>query len=48
VLITQDPAFAQMLPLGGNQQDPWLSGDGKTFVMVSDISGSNDEYILTR
>ena len=48
VLITQDPAFAQMLPLGGNQQDPWLSGDGKTFVMVSDISGTNDEYILTR
>lgn len=48
VLITDDAAFAQMIPLGGNQQDPWLSGDGKTFVMVSDISGSNDEYVMTR
>jgi hypothetical protein len=33
---------------GGNQEDPWLSADLRTFVFVSDKSGSKDVYISTR
>ena len=31
-----------------NDEDPWLSPDGSTFVFVSDRDGSNDFYIATR
>jgi hypothetical protein len=34
--------------LGGEQQDPYLSPDMRTFVFVSDASGNNDAYISTR
>lgn len=34
--------------VGGNQEDPWLSPDQRTFVFVSDISGTKDVYISTR
>lgn len=34
--------------LGGGQQDPFISDDTRTFVLVSDSSGSNDLYISTR
>lgn len=34
--------------LGGGQQDPFISDDTRTFVLVSNISGTNDLYISTR
>jgi Tol biopolymer transport system component len=34
--------------IGGDQEDPWLSPDGKTFAFVSDASGSKDVYLSTR
>jgi len=34
--------------LGGNQQDPFISNDDRTFVFVSDVGGTNDVYISTR
>ncbi|HWO17687.1 MAG TPA: hypothetical protein VNO30_02890 [Kofleriaceae bacterium] len=34
--------------LGGAQEDPWMSTDLKTFVLVSDKNGSKDVYISTR
>lgn len=34
--------------LGGSQQDPFISADTRTFVFVSDVSGTNDVYISTR
>lgn len=34
--------------LGGAQEDPWLSSDRRTFVFVSNISGTKDVYITTR
>jgi hypothetical protein len=34
--------------VGGNLEDPWLSPDQRTFVFVSDISGTKDVYISTR
>jgi hypothetical protein len=34
--------------IAGNQEDPWLSPDRRTFVFVSDISGTKDVYISTR
>jgi hypothetical protein len=34
--------------VGGNLEDPWLSPDLRTFVFVSDISGTKDVYISTR
>jgi len=36
------------MALGGGQEDPWLSPDGKTFVLASNVSGSKDVYISTR
>jgi Tol biopolymer transport system component len=33
---------------GGNQEDPWLSTDGKTFAFVSDAAGNRDVYLSTR
>jgi Tol biopolymer transport system component len=32
----------------GNQEDPWLSPDGRTFVFVSDSAGTKDIYLSTR
>ena len=32
----------------GNQEDPWMSPDGRTFVFASDAAGSKDIYISTR
>jgi hypothetical protein len=32
----------------GNQEDPWLSPDGRTFVFASDAAGTKDLYISTR
>ncbi|MCW5806127.1 MAG: PD40 domain-containing protein [Deltaproteobacteria bacterium] len=40
--------FADFAALGGDQQDPYLSPDGRTFVFVSDVGGTNDCYIATR
>ena len=35
--------------LGGEQSDPWISPDQKTFSLTSDITGNqNDIYISTR
>jgi hypothetical protein len=31
-----------------NQEDPWMSSDGRTFVFVSDAAGTKDLYITTR
>jgi hypothetical protein len=33
---------------GGNQQDPWMSADQRTFIFASDAAGNNDVYISTR
>ena len=32
----------------GNEQDPWMSPDQRTFVFASDAAGNNDIYISTR
>jgi hypothetical protein len=32
----------------GNEQDPWMSTDGKRLLFVSDSSGSNDVYQMSR
>jgi hypothetical protein len=34
--------------LGGDQSDPFLSDDGRTFVLTSNVDGNNDVYISTR
>jgi hypothetical protein len=34
--------------LGGNQEDPWLSADGRVFVFASNAGGNKDIYISTR
>jgi hypothetical protein len=34
--------------LGGSQSDPFISNDNRTFVLVSNVGGSNDVYISTR
>lgn len=35
--------------LGGDQQDPWIAPDQRTFVLVSNVSGNqNDVYVSTR
>lgn len=34
--------------LGGAQEDPWLAPDLRTFVFVSNVSGTKDVYISTR
>jgi hypothetical protein len=33
---------------GGNEQDPWMSPDQRTFVFASDAGGNYDIYISTR
>ena len=32
----------------GNQEDPWMSSDARTFVFASDASGDKDVYLSTR
>jgi len=46
----QRPATVDDFKLGGadNQEDPWLSADGRTFAFASDASGSKDVYLSTR
>jgi hypothetical protein len=34
--------------LGGSQEDPWVSDDGRTFVLTSNVAGTKDVYISTR
>jgi hypothetical protein len=34
--------------IGGDQEDPWLADDGRTFVFVSNVSGTKDVYISVR
>ncbi|TMQ22960.1 MAG: hypothetical protein E6J91_00785 [Deltaproteobacteria bacterium] len=33
---------------GGNQEDPWLSADKRTFAFASDAAGTKDIYLSTR
>lgn len=33
---------------GGDQEDPWLSPDGRTFAFASDAGGNKDIYLSTR
>jgi hypothetical protein len=40
--------FDDFAALGGDQQDPFLSKDQRTFVFVSNADGTNDVYISTR
>ena len=40
--------FDTFAALGGSQQDPFISNDNRTFVLVSNISGTNDLYLSTR
>lgn len=39
---------ADFSTIGGDQEDPWLSNDGRTFVFASNVSGTKDVYISTR
>lgn len=39
---------ADFQQIGGAQEDPWVSSDLRTFVLVSDIGGTKDVYISTR
>jgi Tol biopolymer transport system component len=32
----------------GNQEDPWMSADGRAFVFVRDAAGTKDIYVSTR
>lgn len=34
--------------IGGNQEDPWLSADQRTFVFATDATSSKDIYLSTR
>ncbi len=34
--------------VGGAQEDPWIAADSRTFVFVSDVTGTKDVYISTR
>jgi hypothetical protein len=46
-----DPSPVNDFPLptgNGNQEDPWQSPDGHTFVFVSDALGTKDVYLSTR
>lgn len=45
---TAPARFDEFAALGGNQEDPWLSADQRTFVFASDASGNKDLYISTR
>jgi WD40-like Beta Propeller Repeat len=34
--------------IGGAQEDPYVSADGRIFVFVSSVGGTKDVYITTR
>lgn len=40
--------MTEFAAVGGNQEDPWLSPDGRTFGFVSDVAGTKDLYLSTR
>jgi len=43
------PVIDFAIPGGnGNQEDPWMSADGSTFMFASDAAGTKDIYISTR
>lgn len=43
------PVIDFAIPGGnGNQEDPWMSADGRTFVFASDAAGTKDIYISSR
>lgn len=47
----QQPVTVDDFKIGAgtdNQEDPWLSPDGRTFAFASDASGSKDIYLSTR
>jgi len=39
---------SDFLAIGGNQEDPWLAPDQRTFVFASDVSGTKDIYLSSR
>ena len=39
---------SDFLAVGGNQEDPWLAPDQRTFAFVSDVLGTKDLYISVR
>jgi hypothetical protein len=41
-------AVDDFMMLGGDQEDPWLATDGRTFLFVSNVSGTKDLYISVR
>jgi len=41
-------AVVDFAMVGGNQEDPWLSPDGRTFAFASDAAGTKDVYLSTR
>lgn len=46
-----DPVAVDDFPLtggDGNQEDPWMSSDSRTFAFVSSASGTKDVYLSTR
>lgn len=42
------PTLVSDFPIGGNQEDPWLAPDHRTFVFASDVAGTKDIYISVR
>ena len=36
------------MAIGGNQEDPWVAPDQRTFMFVSDIRGTKDVYVSAR
>jgi WD40-like Beta Propeller Repeat len=47
----QPPSVVTDFPIpggNGNQEDPWISNDGRIFVFASDAAGTKDIYISTR
>ena len=42
------PALFEHFNTPFNDEDPWLSANGRTFVFTSDRAGTNDLYISTR
>ena len=40
--------ITDFMAVGGNQEDPWLAPDQRTFMFVSDISGTKDVYVSAR
>jgi hypothetical protein len=40
--------FTEFAAIGGAQEDPWMSPDMRIFSFVSNVSGTKDQYIVTR